>query len=151
LIQIVVNTLLYVAISRVGVGPGVGLEFLAPIFVVAWDRVTGTARPRRITWAAVVAAVVGVGLLVEAGDLTELDPVGVLAGFGAAVTLASYPVPTVSAVQGPPGTHPSPSRDKKPRPLQSLPTNPGMVSRWRACWQVAKPPIGGPPLRAGVC
>jgi threonine/homoserine efflux transporter RhtA len=90
LIQIAVNTLLYVAISRVGVGPGVGLEFLAPILVVAWDRVTGTARPRLITWAAVVAAVVGVGLLVEAGDLTELDPVGVLAGLGAAVGLASY-------------------------------------------------------------
>lgn len=90
LLQIAINACLYVSILRIGVGPAVGLEFLAPVLVVAWDRLAGTARPRPITWAAVTAAVLGVGLLVEAGNLADLDLVGVLAGLGAAVGLASY-------------------------------------------------------------
>jgi inner membrane transporter RhtA len=89
-LQIVLNGGLYIAIDRIGVGPAVGLEFLAPILVVTWDRVAGHAHPKPLTWAAVVSAVVGVALLVQIGDLESLDTVGVLAGLVAAVGLAIY-------------------------------------------------------------
>jgi len=89
-LQIVLNGFLYMAIARIGVGPAVGLEFLAPVLVVIWDRVGGHAHPRPVTWGAVFGAVIGVGMLVRLGDLATLDIVGVLAGFGSAVFLAIY-------------------------------------------------------------
>ncbi len=89
-LQIVLNGSLYIAIDRIGVGPAVGLEFLAPVLVVTWDRVAGHAHPRPLTWAAVSSAVVGVALLVQVGDLDSLDMVGLLAGLVAAVGLAIY-------------------------------------------------------------
>ena len=89
-LQIVLNAGLYVAIDRIGVGPAVGLEFLAPILVVTWDRVVGHAHPRPLTWAAVGSAVAGVALLVQIGDLDTLDMVGVLGGLTAAIGLAVY-------------------------------------------------------------
>ena len=89
-LQIVLNGSLYVAIDRIGVGPAVGLEFLAPVLVVTWDRVAGHAHPKPLTWAAVGSAVIGVALLVQIGDLESLDMVGVLAGLLAAVGLAVY-------------------------------------------------------------
>ncbi len=89
-LQIVLNGALYIAIDRIGVGPAVGLEFLAPVLVVTWDRVAGTAHPRPLTWAAVASAVVGVALLVQIGDLDGLDIVGLLAGLVAAIGLAVY-------------------------------------------------------------
>lgn len=89
-LQIVLNWGLYVSIDRIGVGPAVGLEFLAPVLVVTWDRVAGHAHPRPVTWAAVAGAVVGVALLVQIGDLESLDTVGVLAGLLAAIGLAVY-------------------------------------------------------------
>ncbi len=89
-LQIVLNGGLYIAIDRIGVGPAVGLEFLAPVLVVTWDRVAGHAHPKPLTWAAVGSAVAGVALLVQIGDLDSLDMVGVLAGLVAAVGLAIY-------------------------------------------------------------
>ena len=89
-LQIVLNGFFYISIDRIGVGPAVGLEFLAPVLVVVWDRVAGHAHPRPITWGAVVSAVIGVGLLVQIGNLETLDVVGVLAGFASAVFLATY-------------------------------------------------------------
>ncbi len=89
-LQIVLNGALYVAIDRIGVGPAVGLEFLAPVLVVTWDRVAGHAHPKPLTWAAVGSAVAGVALLVQIGDLDSLDMIGVLAGLVAAVGLAIY-------------------------------------------------------------
>ena len=90
LLQIVLNGSLYIAIDRIGVGPAVGLEFLAPVLVVTWDRVAGHAHPRPITWAAVMSAVVGVALLVQIGDLEGLDMVGLIAGLVSAIGLAVY-------------------------------------------------------------
>ena len=89
-LQVGIVTAFYQSMARIGVGPAIGVEFLAPIMVVVWDRVTGVARPRRTTWAAVVTAVVGVGLLVEVGDPRSLDLVGVAWGLAAAAALATY-------------------------------------------------------------
>ncbi len=90
ILQIVLNGALYIAIDRIGVGPAVGLEFLAPVLVVTWDRVAGHAHPRPLTWAAVASAVIGVALLVQIGNLDSLDMVGLLAGLVSAVGLAIY-------------------------------------------------------------
>ncbi|MEA2010211.1 MAG: EamA family transporter [Actinomycetota bacterium] len=89
-LQIVLNAALYISIDRIGVGPAVGLEFLAPVLVVTWDRVAGHAHPKPLTWAAVASAVIGVALLVQIGDLESLDMVGVFAGLVAATGLAIY-------------------------------------------------------------
>lgn len=89
-LQVAINALLFLAIDRVGVGPAMGILFLAPVYVVAWDRVTGRARPRPVTWAAVVAAVVGVGLLVQAWEVAALDPLGLGAAFAGGLGLATY-------------------------------------------------------------
>ncbi len=87
---VALNGSFYIAIDRIGVGPAVGLEFLAPALVVTWDRVAGHAHPEPLTWAAVAGAVVGVALLVQIGDLEGLDMVGLLAGLVSAVGLAVY-------------------------------------------------------------
>lgn len=89
-LQILINTSFYAAIPRLGVGPAVGVEFIAPALVVIWDRVAGHEHPRPVTWAAVSGAVIGVGFLVEAWDFANLDLVGLGYGFAAAVFLATY-------------------------------------------------------------
>ncbi len=66
-LQIVLNGFFYIAIDRVGVGPAVGLEFLAPVLVVVWDRVAGHAHPRPVTWGAVVTSVTGSGCWSRSG------------------------------------------------------------------------------------
>jgi inner membrane transporter RhtA len=89
-LQILINGSFYLALPRLGVGPTVGIEFIAPAFIVIWDRVAGHLHPRPVTWVAVSGAVLGVGLLVEAWDLANLDLVGVAWGLAAAVFLAMY-------------------------------------------------------------
>lgn len=49
-LQIVLNAFFYTSLERIGVGPAVGLEFLAPVLIVVWDRVVGHAHPRPVTW-----------------------------------------------------------------------------------------------------
>lgn len=90
LLQVAINALLFLAISRIGVGPAIGVQFLAPVYIVVWDRLAGHAHPRPVTWAAVVAAVVGVGLLVEVGDLQALDALGLGAALVGGLGLATY-------------------------------------------------------------
>lgn len=89
-LQILINTSFYAALPRLGVGPAVGVEFVAPALVVIWDRVAGHEHPRPVTWLAVTGAVIGVGFLVEAWDFANLDLVGLGYGFAAAVFLATY-------------------------------------------------------------
>jgi threonine/homoserine efflux transporter RhtA len=90
LLQIVLNASFYLSLRRIGVGPAIGLEFLAPVLIVVWDRVIGHARPRAATWFGVFTSVVGVGLLVQIGNFATVDIIGVIAGIGAAVFLAIY-------------------------------------------------------------
>lgn len=89
-LQVTINALLFFAFTRIGIGPAAGIQFLAPVYVVAWDRLTGRARPRLVTWAAVVTAVVGVALLVQAWEVASLDPLGLAAAFVGGLALAAY-------------------------------------------------------------
>lgn len=80
----------YWAIDRLGVGPGVTLQFLGPSLVLVWMRVVQPRTVPAAAWMAAGAAVAGTALMTRAWDLDGLDPIGVLAGLGAAATFAGY-------------------------------------------------------------
>jgi drug/metabolite transporter (DMT)-like permease len=80
----------FVAIERLGVGPGLTLEYLAPLLLLLWLRVAYGRRLSPSLWAAVALSLVGSALVVRAWDPTSLDALGVLAGLGAAVSFAIY-------------------------------------------------------------
>jgi drug/metabolite transporter (DMT)-like permease len=80
----------YVAIQRLGMGPGVTIQFLGPALVLVWMRLVQHRPVPAAAWAAAAIAVAGTGLMNEAWDLPASDPVGILAGLGAAVTFAGY-------------------------------------------------------------
>ena len=86
----VVNVTFFWAIDALGVGPGATIQFLAPILVLGWMVVVHKTRVRPFTWAAAVAAVVGVGLVTEAWSLESSDALGVVAGLVSAVAFATY-------------------------------------------------------------
>jgi drug/metabolite transporter (DMT)-like permease len=80
----------FVAIERLGVGPALTLEYLAPLLLLLWLRF---ARGRRLSpalWSAVALSLLGSALVVRAFDPSSLDVVGVVAGIGAAVSFAIY-------------------------------------------------------------
>jgi drug/metabolite transporter (DMT)-like permease len=80
----------YWAIDRLGVGPGVTIQFLGPSLVLVWMRfVQGRSVPGP-AWVAALVAVAGTALMARAWDVEALDPLGVLAGLGAAVSFAGY-------------------------------------------------------------
>lgn len=80
----------YWAIERLGVGPGVTIQFLGPSLVLVWMRAVQRRSVPMSAWAAALAAVAGTGLITRVWESQSLDLVGVLAGLGAAVSLAGY-------------------------------------------------------------
>jgi DME family drug/metabolite transporter len=84
----------YLAIDRLPVAIGIVLQYTGPVLVVAWTTIVLRRPLSPLVGAALVAATVGVVLVtgLASGDLGGLDPVGVLMGFGAAVTFAGYTV-----------------------------------------------------------
>lgn len=85
-----VNVTFYIAMDRLGVGPGATIQFLGPILVLVWVVLVRGQSVRPLIWAAAVGAVVGVGFVTEAWSLTGGDMTGVLSGLAAAVTFAFY-------------------------------------------------------------
>jgi drug/metabolite transporter (DMT)-like permease len=80
----------YWAIERLGVGPGVTIQFLGPSLVLVWMRAVQRRSVPSTAWAAALAALAGTGMITRAWEYQALDPVGVVAGLGAAVSLAGY-------------------------------------------------------------
>lgn len=80
----------YWAIDRLGVGPGVTIQFLGPVLVLGWVAVVRRARVNRSSWLAALVAVFGTGMVNRVWDLGTADPIGILAGVGAAISLAGY-------------------------------------------------------------
>jgi len=80
----------FVAIERLGVGPGLTLEYLAPLLILLWLRFAHGRRLSPSLWAAVALSLAGSVLVVRAYEPSALDVVGVLAGIGAAVSFAIY-------------------------------------------------------------
>jgi drug/metabolite transporter (DMT)-like permease len=88
---IMVQAFYFIAIRRLPVGIALLIEYTAPLFVALWARF-GQKRPvPRRFWGALALALFGLTLVAQVwtGD-GNLNRLGVLAGFGAAVSLAVY-------------------------------------------------------------
>jgi drug/metabolite transporter (DMT)-like permease len=93
---IAVQALYFVAIRRLPVGIALLIEYTAPLFVALWARfVQGKVLPRTF-WGALGLALLGLSFVAQvwpglSGDTdATLDTIGVIAGFGAALSLAVY-------------------------------------------------------------
>lgn len=80
----------YWTIQRLGVGPGVTIQFLGPTLVLCWMRIVQRRAVPVLAWASAVAAVGGTAMITRAWEYQDLDPIGVLTGLGAAATFAGY-------------------------------------------------------------
>jgi drug/metabolite transporter (DMT)-like permease len=78
------------AVRYLPVGVALLLEYLGVILVVSWMWAVHGQRPRRLTVAGSVAAVLGLALVLNLVGGASLDPVGVLWGLGAATGLAGF-------------------------------------------------------------
>lgn len=85
-----VQWLYFVAIARLPVGIALLLEYLAPVIVVVWVRFVRGEQVRRRLWAALALSVTGLVVVAEAWQGLRLDGLGLLAGLGAAASLAAY-------------------------------------------------------------
>jgi drug/metabolite transporter (DMT)-like permease len=80
----------FVAISRLGVGPGVTIQFTGPVLVLAWQRfVTKRAVPPG-AWLAAGGALIGVALISKVWEAERLDVLGLGAALLASITFAAY-------------------------------------------------------------
>ncbi len=80
----------FMAIEHLSVGVALLLEYSGALLVVGYLWLFQGQRPARLTVAGAAVAVAGLGLVLELIGNTEVDPVGVLWGLGAAIGLATY-------------------------------------------------------------
>lgn len=78
------------AVEYLPIGVALLLEYLGIVLVVGWTWVVQGQRPRQLTVAGSVAAILGLALILDLTGGGGLDPIGVLWGLGAAVGLAGY-------------------------------------------------------------
>ncbi len=92
LITAVITFVFFVAVERLGVGPGITIQYLGPILMLMWRRfVQGLAVPVN-GWLGAAAAVVGIGLITGAFTADYADAIGVAAGLAAAVAYAALTI-----------------------------------------------------------
>jgi drug/metabolite transporter (DMT)-like permease len=92
------------AVRYLPVGIALLLEYLGIILVVGWMWLVHGQRPRRLTVAGSVAAILGLVFVLNLTGGGRLDPVGVLWGLGAGIGLAAYFVLSARADSGLPST-----------------------------------------------
>lgn len=80
----------FVAIDRLPVGLALLLEYTAPVLVALFAWAVYREKMRRRVWLGIACALGGLALVAEVRSGMSLDPVGVLAGLGASVSLATY-------------------------------------------------------------
>jgi drug/metabolite transporter (DMT)-like permease len=85
-----VQWLYFVAIDRLPIGIALLLEFTAPVLVAIFARFVLHEPVRRRMWLGIGCSLTGLALVAQVWTGLALDIVGVLAGFGAAVSLAAY-------------------------------------------------------------
>jgi drug/metabolite transporter (DMT)-like permease len=78
------------AVRYLPIGVALLLEYLGIILVVGWMWLAHGQRPRRLTVAGSVVALIGLVFVLNLTGTTRIDPIGVLWGLGAAVGLATY-------------------------------------------------------------
>ena len=85
-----VQFLYFLTISRLPVGIGTLLAFVAPVVVALYLKFfRGTEVGARI-WTGIALTIAGLALVAQVWHGLTLDPLGVLAGFGLAIALATY-------------------------------------------------------------
>ncbi len=105
---VAVNFSYYVAIDRLEVGVAISLQYTAPVLVLALAALTSRRAPSWLVWAAGILTLVGAILVSGAyAGFARIDPVGVGAGFAAALTFAGYLLSAEAA--GRRGAHPASS------------------------------------------
>ncbi|MGZ4442967.1 MAG: EamA family transporter [Nocardioidaceae bacterium] len=80
----------FVAIDRLPVGMALLLEYQAPILVALWARLVQQERVRNRMWLGLALAMAGLAAATGIWRGLAFDPVGIAAGFGAAVSFATY-------------------------------------------------------------
>jgi drug/metabolite transporter (DMT)-like permease len=78
------------AIDRLPVGMALLLEYQAPIIVALWARFVQREQVRNRMWLGLALAMVGLGAATGIWKGGGFDPLGILAGFGAALCFATY-------------------------------------------------------------
>ena len=78
------------AVQHLSVGVALLLEYTGTVLVVGWLWLRHRQRPRRLTVAGSVVAVLGLAFVLDLAGGSRLDPVGVLWGLAAAFGLAAY-------------------------------------------------------------
>jgi drug/metabolite transporter (DMT)-like permease len=90
---VAVNFAYYEAISRVPVGVAISLQYTAPVIIVAGTALVGGAATSAGTWIAAILTLAGAvlvsGALTGSGGRT-LDPAGIVAGIGSAISYGGY-------------------------------------------------------------
>ncbi len=87
-----VTYVFFVAVERLGVGPGITIQYLGPILMLMWRRFVQRLEVPLAGWLGAVAAVVGIGLITGAFTADYADTLGVLAGLAAAVSYAALTI-----------------------------------------------------------
>lgn len=82
--------LYFVALRYLPVSVALLIEFTAPILVALWFRFGLKEQMRRLVWAALGLAMLGLALVAQVWQGFTLNPIGALAAFGAAIALAIY-------------------------------------------------------------
>lgn len=85
-----VQYLYFLTISKLNVGIGTLLVFLAPVLVALWFRFGRQHAVSNRIWLAVALTVIGLSMVAQVWRGMTLDPVGVAAGLLCAVALAAY-------------------------------------------------------------
>ena len=85
-----VQWLYFVAIDRLPVGIALLLEFTAPVLVALFARFVYREPVKNRVWLGLGCSLGGLALVAQVWAGLALDVIGVLAGFGAAVSLATY-------------------------------------------------------------
>ena len=94
-----VQWLYFVSIDRLPIGIALLIEYIAPILIALWAWAVFKEAIRRRIWAALVLAVVGLGIVVEVWSGIALDGLGVAAALAAAVAYATYVLMAERAVR----------------------------------------------------
>jgi len=78
------------AVQHLSVGVALLLEYMGTVLVVLWMWARHGHKPRRLTVAGSIVAIVGLALVLDLAGDSHLDAVGVLWALGAAVGLAAF-------------------------------------------------------------
>ena len=87
---VLVQFLYFFTISRLPLGIGTLLAFLAPVVVALWARIGQKSAVSNRLWIAIALTLMGLALVAQVWNGIRLDAVGVLAGVATAVALAVY-------------------------------------------------------------